>query len=401
MTNLFFDKFENNKIFTLAFLVKSGRRYELKSEYQYAHILEHLLTLKGSKKFPSVLIANKIIEKFGGIVFASTNLERSRFVLQGNIDYFENLAEVFLDSIFNPLFDLNVFENEKKIIIQENKIRYKNKENFLNDKILSFIFGENEIFNEQKEKLILKTSLDDIKNYYKKHFKPEKYIFIYSASDLKNKKRIEDYLSQFSKISKNNQKINFNQKINLNFKDKLIFVKNNTDLYSVLIYFIIPNLEVKEAICLDLISNFLTLGQGSLFYQKLRFEKSLAYGIKTRVNHKSDLSLFVIETNTLNPSEVIKIILNEIQNLKINAQILKDLKIQMNGLILRSFLNPINRISFLEYLWLKNEKNLDSSYYFKILKSINISDILKVLNLLKNSNYIIGLAGQKNIKIKI
>ncbi|MGC8775695.1 MAG: M16 family metallopeptidase [Minisyncoccia bacterium] len=402
MKYLNFDFIKNNKIFTLVFLVKSGRRYETKSEYQYSHILEHMLTLKGSINFPSVLIANQVIEKFGSIVFASTNLERTRFVLQGNIDYLNNNLEVFLDNIFNPLFAPDVFEKEKQIIIQENKIRNKNKENVLIDKIMSLIFGENEIFSKEKEKLILKTKLKDIKNYYQKHYNPLKYTFFYSSSSQKNKKEVELFLNKYlnpKNLSFKKQKLDLPRKINLNFKNQFIFEKNNTDVYSIFIYFLLPNISLKEAICLDLIANFLSLGQSSLFYQKLRFEKSLVYGISAFSNHKSDCSLFVIQTKTFNPKEVIKIIFNEIQNLKINKDIFKDLKIQAQNLILRSFLNPINRISFLEYLWLKNERNLSVDLYFKILNKININDINLLLKKINNSKTIIGLTGPKEINI--
>lgn len=399
MFNIVFDKFnQQNDIITLTLLVKSGRRYEKETEYGYSHLLEHMLTLKGSKKFPSQFLSNFEIEKFGGVVSASTNLERNRFILQCESKNFLKALDVFLDNIFNPIFDENIFENEKLVLINENKIRYKNPENILVDKIFSSIFGKSEIFTKEKENLILKTKINSIKNFYQKHYYPENFIFIFSGTNNYIFKKAGDLINSYFKQNfKNNilekrlpRKINFNSPFNF-------FYKINSQIYSIFLYYLLPNISLKQTICLDLISNFLGFGQSSLFYQELRFKRGLIYGVFVNTNHKSDISLFLIKTNTSNPKETIEILLNLLNNLKITEKDLNFLKIKTKGLILRLFINPLNKIETIERLWLKNEKQLNLNVYFEILEKITIKDLNEIINLINSSKPIIGILGEKQI----
>lgn len=394
MLNIVFDKFKKTDIITASFLVMAGRRYEQKSEYQYSHLLEHLLTLKGSKNY-SFLTANNIIKKFGGVVKSSTNSERTRFIIQGQSNYFSQILKVFLDSIFYPKFSNKIFENEKLVLIQENNIRYKNPENILVDKILSSIFGENNFFSKSKEKLILDIKLNKIIDFYKKHYQDSNYVFLISNSglnkyDLEIKNIFESYSNKF-KNSKTQDKT-IPQEINFNSpKEFFQFRKSNN--YSIFIYYLFKIDSIKQSICLDLISNYLSFGQDSKFYKKLRFNRGLIYGIKTTTNHKSDCSLFLIYTNTLKYKEVVKIILDQIKEIKINNKILEDLKNQTKGYLLRSFFNPLNKLEIIEYLWLKNEKNLTLNFYLKLLEEINLDDINELIKLLSIKSPIIGIVG--------
>ena len=118
----------------------TGSRDESPNEYGITHFCEHMLC-KGTSRFPSYNALDDYIGDNSGGWNASTSNTTLR--LYGRICY-ENtdvLLDVFSDMLQNSLFDTNVIENERGIILDELRRSQDNQDakfrEFLNKSLLS------------------------------------------------------------------------------------------------------------------------------------------------------------------------------------------------------------------------------------------------------------------------
>ena len=101
-----------------------GTQNESRAEYGITHFLEHMFG-QGTHTHSSFSLLNRRLESCGAILDIRTSLDDISFsgtVLAENLN---TLIETIADELQNSLFDDSVIENEKKVILDEQR-RYEN-----------------------------------------------------------------------------------------------------------------------------------------------------------------------------------------------------------------------------------------------------------------------------------
>ena len=119
---------ENRKlpIFSYLTFYDVGGRFESREAGTTGatHFLEHMM-FKGAKKFgPGEF--EKIIESNGGRSNAYTTFDSTVYYESLNSEVIEKIIELEADRMENLLIEEKSFESERKVVLEERKMRYEN-----------------------------------------------------------------------------------------------------------------------------------------------------------------------------------------------------------------------------------------------------------------------------------
>ncbi len=101
--------------------VKAGSAYETDKEAGITHLIEHMI-FKGTKRRGPGQIA-KEIESIGGAINAYTSMDYTVYHCVVPKDYVDTALDILSDAIFNSIFDPNELEKEKKVVLEEMRMR--------------------------------------------------------------------------------------------------------------------------------------------------------------------------------------------------------------------------------------------------------------------------------------
>lgn len=166
-------------------IVDCGSRDEADNEHGIVHFIEHLL-FKGTQKRNSQQIIDRI-ENVGGDINAFTTKEETVVYCSVLSEYTERAVELIGDIVLHSIFTEKEIEKERAIIFDE-ICSYKDSPSDLifddfEEQIFDNHLGHNILGIEKKLRKIKKNQLTD---FYKKNYLPEKTVFfIVGNFDLK------------------------------------------------------------------------------------------------------------------------------------------------------------------------------------------------------------------------
>lgn len=266
---------------------------EVDGIYGISHFIEHLICKNLDDSFIDKLERNGISWN----AFTTTN--NIIFHIKGLDDYIFKFKNDFLLKINNFKIQTDVFENEKKIILEEyfdlfNKYN-KNHSLNLHRKIL------NNFNSVGKKEDILNITINDCLNYYSNFYsKPSKIIYF-------SKKYKHEDDTVFS-TNINQKKFNFG--IYDNVLESPIYSNNKTS-----IIFISPIIET-DFHKIIFITLLLSGGLKSPMYKAIREKNSLAYYINCRIERIDKIGFITISTETsdCNVNKIIDVIIDIFQD---------------------------------------------------------------------------------------
>ncbi len=103
---------------SIAFLFKSGSRYERDDVAGVSHFIEHML-FKGSQSYPTARLISEAIEGVGGFFNGSTGKEITSYTARAPGEHLPSVMSVMADMIRHSLFDPAEIEKERSVIIEE------------------------------------------------------------------------------------------------------------------------------------------------------------------------------------------------------------------------------------------------------------------------------------------
>ena len=282
---------------------KAGSSFEEIGKNGTAHFLEHMI-FKGSNKIMPGEFDHKI-ESLGGLSNASTGHDDVHYhVLIPPNNFRESLA-LLTNIVFSPNFNPDEFIKEKGVVFDEIKqqndqpeeklFNYFLKRVWLNSKYANSILGT--------EHSIKKLEIDDLENFHKKHYTPEK-ICIAIAGNLS-----EDIYKVFKKSDlsvKNNNVIHkdpnlVNPKNNPSLKirsGREVIKFDNLEFSRIFMAWFIPNLnDQKNIIGLELLASILSVGRNSRLVKILKEDNNLVESVYVDVNAGELGGLFILEAS--------------------------------------------------------------------------------------------------------
>lgn len=106
---------------TAMLLVRVGSRDEDKRVNGISHFLEHMV-FKGTRKWPTPMEMNRVIESVGGVFNAFTSQEYTGFWVKVQKKYLKLGLEFIQQAVFEPLLPAKELEQERGVILEEIKM---------------------------------------------------------------------------------------------------------------------------------------------------------------------------------------------------------------------------------------------------------------------------------------
>jgi predicted Zn-dependent peptidase len=192
---------KNSLVAAVIVFVRVGSVDEKSSQSGLSHFLEHLM-FKGSKNYSGDLMVRNV-EKMGGDMNAATSKEFTMYYVSAQKNGVEESIKMLADVMRNPLFPQDEIDIEKKVVIEEIRKHSDNPESLLYEKFYETIYNESALRNIiiGNSQVIANISREEIYNYYKAHYVPEKMVVVVSGNfnEPKVKKLIHETFGKFEK----------------------------------------------------------------------------------------------------------------------------------------------------------------------------------------------------------
>lgn len=314
-----------NNIIAIGFFVRVGSRNETEENNGIAHFLEHMM-FKGTTNRSAEEILRQL-DVLGTIYNAATTVEHTYYYTYGNSNDIKKILDIMLDIYINPKFKTSEIKKEKKVIIEEMRMRndtpisklytIMHKKIFKGTTLERSIIGTEEIINNLGKK--------DFINFRKQYYRPDNTIFVivgnFNPSPIL---RIIENILKPLQNPKNNLSYNDEKKIimknMIEQKQPYVYIKKNIFYKQTYIMLVFPiyDLYNNKHYQIDLLSHLLTSGSTSRLNQSLRENNGITYGSKSYPVVYSDSGVFIIQL-IMNPIEFkkgIKILMNELRKIK-------------------------------------------------------------------------------------
>ncbi len=369
---------------TTTAILKSGSRHDPESMPGLSHFIEHMIT-NGSKVFPTKDLLAEHIESVGGVYRASTGQD-SMIVdteISDRADY-SRVVDIFKATLCEPLMDIKVFENEKKVVVKEIKKSESNPSQIVIKTARQlFFYGtplEHPVLGD--EKAILDFKYEDVLDQHVKLFDKSR-ISIIVSGDIEMDMVIEK-LNEISFLEGNN----FLPKAdNLNFLNEKKIKSTFFDTTQTYIYFGVqaPASFTKDSLHLNILGSILAGGRNSRLTKKLRYEKGLVYNVGFgRIGGVKQGSWNIITDTTEDKvQEVIDEIISEISDIRnfgVKDSELEFVKNKRIKSLKRNMQTSNDWVDFHAIAEVFSEQTYSINTYVEDIKNTTVEDIKKVID---------------------
>ncbi len=317
---------KGTSIVSMGFFVKAGSRNETEDNNGIAHFLEHMM-FKGTKSRSAENIF-KELDILGAHYNAATTTEHTYYYVNGHMDDTKKLLDIVLDIYINPEFDTKEINKERKVIIEEMRMRADTPMMKLymaaHSKIFKGTSLERTIIGTEETVMNLKRK--DFIDFRTTMYKPNNTVFVIAGNfnPVIIYKMLEKVLQNLKNPQKNMITYSNEKEIILQNMyrqdDPYVYIKRNTLYKQVYILLCFPiydifNRKYKE---IDLLSYLLTSGSSSRLVNALRENNGITYNSNAYPIAYSDVGIYVIQL-VMNPVETIKgikILMRELRKVK-------------------------------------------------------------------------------------
>lgn len=399
-----FDKFElqnglkvivhkdtSTPIVAFNLLYNVGARDESPNKTGFAHLFEHLM-FGGSINIPSY---DEALQLVGG--------ENNAFTSNDITNYYITLPKENIETAFWLESDrmLSLSFSEKSLEVQRNVVMEEFKQRYLNQPygdiwllLRPFVYKKHPYKWATIGKSlshIKNATMEDVKDFFYKHYAPNNAILVV-AGDVDTetiKKLSEKWFGSIEKrqIAKRNIPIE-----PIKRKLRTMSVTRKVPYNSIIISFLMPDRMDKDYYVCDMISDVLSGGKSSRFYNNLIKKKELFSEVEAFITGNIDKGMFVIHGNLHNNvsmKKAEKAILEELNKLSkqcVTDYELKKIKNKIESSLQFAEMNVLNKamnLAFYELLGNANLVNEELCKYLNITKE-DIRNVSK--NLFKETN---------------
>ena len=316
---LYFEKTNKNSQVRLNLAFQVGSQNETPEINGISHLIEHSIFL-GSKKRDAKRI-NIDFENIGAEVNAYTGKSITCFYATCLKEKTDECFEILSDMVFNPVFDEEKINKEKKVIYSEIDRNNDNHFSLIHDEIEATVYKgtpfERSVIG--KKSILKAITRQDILDYYSTHYVARN--LVVSITGPLSKKQVfsllKKYVFNMCKIDKRQLK-KIDKTLTCNNARKLFDIKKEVNQDKIMLSFPIENYFSPKVPIYEILSNILGGGASSRLFSKIREELGLVYSIYSNVSENTcggtiNITLGVNEEHTEQAVQEIK---NVIQSLK-------------------------------------------------------------------------------------
>lgn len=266
-------------------LIYSGTYTEYTGETEYNHIIEHLIAVLPSEKYPNSRHNNILMEQNGISAFGTVDDYKTHVWLEGFNGNFDLMFDLFSNGLIGFHVDNVVFKQEISAVLTELTDWCNNPFLKLDEFQHKLLYPNHPISIPIKHHIanVKSATPEKVENYFNRILDPKRTI-IYVSGKLNNRSykyainKIRDTFKHLT--SPSNPALNYNKLANYkpkNIKNNIYFVKSNTSTTKIE-WLWLTNVKYGDYECY-IIEAIVSIMQDKLF-DYLRMDKGLIYTIK-------------------------------------------------------------------------------------------------------------------------
>jgi zinc protease len=297
---------------------RCGAIDETPNIYGISHGLEHMV-FKGTPTRSAGQIS-RAIEGNGGAINAATQLETTHYYIDIPSYGAKSALTVLADTILNPTFPQEELERERLVILEEIHRRDDSPDATLWDEFAEHIFRDTPygIKVIGSEATVSAMSQNDLFEYYRKHYVPEKMTVVLTG-DFKMKPMVEFLTSLFKDLKP--MRAPRTPEVHLEDRKPTInIIKKPVQM--TYFAFGLPTVGIghPDSIALDLLSDVLAGGASARLYQKLREETQTVFSVSCDYIgfQQKGLFAFFLESLPAKKDRVKDALMTELANIEKN-----------------------------------------------------------------------------------
>ncbi len=268
----------DGKVATVQIWVKAGSIYENDNERGITHLIEHMI-FKGTETRGAGEVAGAIEEK-GGEINAYTSYEYTVYHATQPARYWGTALDVLSDAVLHSVFDSQELEREKKVVLEEVRMRNDRPQIKLFQSLIS------EAYTVHPYRLpvigtvesVSSFTRDDIINYMAKHYHPNNFTVVVVGAVHADEviKRVKDIFGdqKARPDAENNLSVEPPQKT-----FRMFHLEEDVNQAQLALAFPTTAFNDEDTPVMDVVSGILGQGDTSRLYNQLRNKDGLVYRI--------------------------------------------------------------------------------------------------------------------------
>ena len=288
---------KGSPLICIDFWFKAGSAFEKSDKNGTAHLLEHMI-FKGSNKLMPGEFDHKI-ESLGGMSNASTGYDDAHYYLLIPSNNFNESLALLTNIVLSPSFNINEFDKEKSVVIDEIKQQNDQPDEKLFSYFLSRAWKKNNygktILGTEND--VQSLEISDLENFHKKFYNQTNSC-IAIAGNL-SEKIFDEYINNSFFYPEKNESCLINNSnefiaISGSYREEIEF--SNIELSRILMAWEVPGLKNPRLnIGFEILASILSFGRNSRLVKVLKEENNLVQSIYVDVNAGELGGLLIIE----------------------------------------------------------------------------------------------------------
>jgi len=266
------------KVATVQLWVKAGSIYEESHEAGITHLIEHMI-FKGTPSRGPGEVAGAI-EAMGGRINAYTSYEYTVYHATLSSRHWPGALEVLSDAVLHSLFDAGELEREKKVVLEEIRMRKDRATVNLYEELMAHAYTTHpyRLPISGTEESVSAISRDDILAYLQKHYHPENFTVVV-VGDVRVGQVMDKVNALLSGLARSDYQQPAIPREPAQGQPRLFSLTDDISQTHLALAFPGPAFKNPDTAVLDVLTHILAHGETSRLYTRLRNEKGLVYRI--------------------------------------------------------------------------------------------------------------------------
>ena len=341
------------------------------------------MCFKGTDNRPNSGEIHKELDSLGAQSNAFTSHEFTGYYAKAHSKQTDKIIDIISDMYLNPIFNRDEINKEKGVIIEEMNMYEDLPMRNVQELFMNLLYGDQPtgmtILGDKK--FIKKSSRQDFIDYREKHYVASATTVVV-AGKFDEKKVVKDIEKRFSKIS-TDKKVKKEKVIEKQTRPQLKIQNKKTDQTHLVLGVRALGLFKKDNAVVSMIAGVLGAGMSSRLFSRLRGDLGCCYYVRANNDSFTDHGFLEISSgiDKTRIVEIVKVLLEEIEKMKIELVSDKELKKVKEYLMGNMFLGLESSDSFAEYYGIQEvlrREIQNPKERAKRIKEITAKDIRRV-----------------------
>jgi zinc protease len=263
-------------ILTVQLWYRVGSRNEYLGKTGISHLSEHMM-FKGTAKYGPKYFSREV-QRVGGSDNAFTGRDYTAYFETGPKDQLKRWLEMEADRMKGINVDEKNFETEKKVVIEERRLRTEDDPgSFMQEAAMAATF---EAHPYQWPVIgwlhdIESISLDDYQKHYHRYYQPNNCTMVV-VGDIEPQEALKEIEAVFGDLPAGPEPPKVSAKEPQQFGERRVQVHREAQFPSILMSYHTPNWREPDAYALELLDRILSQGRSSRLYNSLVYQQKLA-----------------------------------------------------------------------------------------------------------------------------